>query len=325
MACYLTSPAVERQVRAIVAAEAPDLALIDAMFPAALMRADEFGCRSAVMLHTLIFRQLEMWRRIFTTFSEMRQGAGFSPLPSLDELWRPRELLVSTSLVVFDAPPEPGWSNVVHVGPSLENERFAVQTPLPWADDDLRPLVLVSFSTGFEQRNLDKVQRTLDALAEEPARVVATTGGIVAPNEVAAPPNAIVINYAAHDPILSRARLVIGHGGHGTAMRSLRHGVPMAIIPGGGGDQPFVAKAVEEWGAGLALASDADPSAIRAASRRILHDPSFAAMPASGRRCLPGSTALLRRPAKSKRSQQMFRGAPTRRSRPLRLPHCDTL
>ncbi len=38
-ACYLTSPAVEEEVRSIVAAEAPDLILIDAMFPAALAHA----------------------------------------------------------------------------------------------------------------------------------------------------------------------------------------------------------------------------------------------------------------------------------------------
>src|ERR1700749_4673961 len=33
MSCYLTSPAVEEQTMTIVGAEAPDLVLIDAMFP----------------------------------------------------------------------------------------------------------------------------------------------------------------------------------------------------------------------------------------------------------------------------------------------------
>jgi UDP:flavonoid glycosyltransferase YjiC (YdhE family) len=103
---------------------------------------------------------------------------------------------------------------------------------------------LVSFSTGFEQRNVDKVQRALDALADLPVHVVATTGGIVAPNEVATPANAVVLNYAAHDPIMRRAALVMTHGGHGTAMRAMRHGVPMVVIPGLAGDQPFVAAAV---------------------------------------------------------------------------------
>ena len=301
MACYLTSPAVEAEIRDIVAAEAPDLVLIDGMFPAALTQASGFGRPSAVFVHTFVFRQLDMWRRIFATFSDMRQKAGYSALPTLDELWRSRERLISTSLAAFDAPPEDGWSHVVHVGPSLEDEKFAVPMPLPWPDDDERPLALVSFSTGFEQRNVDKVQRTLDALAGAPLRVVATTGGIVAPNEVAAPANAIVLDYAAHDPILARAAVVVGHGGHGTAMRAMRHGVPMAIIPGVAGDQPYVAKAVDEWGAGLALPADAAPETIRDAVGRLIAEPGSAPRRGGGRRRSPASTAPPPPPTKSRR------------------------
>jgi len=164
---------------------------------------------------------------------------------------------------------------VRHAGPVLEDERFAVATPLPWPESDETPLVLVSFSTGFEQRNVDKVQRALDALADLPVHVVATTGSIVAPNEVATPRNAVVLNYAAHDPIMRRAALVITHGGHGTAMRALRHGVPMVVIPGLAGDQPFVAAAVQEFGAGLALPGDADAAAMRKAALTVLGDPSY--------------------------------------------------
>lgn len=274
-ACYLTSPAVEAQVRKIVAAEQPDIVAIDAMFPAALANASLFGCPSAVFVHTFVFRQLDMWRRFFGIFDGMRQQAGFAGLPSVDDLWRARELIVSTSIASFDAPAIPGWDMVRHAGPVLEDEKFAVPTPLPWAEDDAMPLVLVSFSTGFEQRNVEKLQRTLDALAEEPVHVVATTGGIVAPNELASPANAIVLNYAAHDPILKRAALVITHGGHGTAMRALRHGVPMVIIPGLAGDQPYVAAAVQEWGAGRALPGDAGIEAIRGAAREVLSTTSF--------------------------------------------------
>ncbi len=276
-ACYLTSPAVEAQVQSIVAAEAPDFICIDAMFPAALAHAGDFGRPSFVFVHTFVFRQLDMWRRFFGIFDGMRQQAGFPGLPSLDNLWRPRDRIVSTSVGGFDAAPIPGWDMVRHAGPVLEDEKFAVPTPLPWPADDATPLVLVSFSTGFEQRNVDKVQRTLDALGDLPVHVIATTGGIVAPSEVATPPNAIVLNYAAHDPILQRAALVVTHGGHGTAMRALKYGVPMVVIPGPAGDQPYVAAAVQEWGAGRALASDANVEAIRAAAQEVLSTPSYRA------------------------------------------------
>jgi MGT family glycosyltransferase len=274
-ACYLTSPAVEAQVRAIVAAEAPDLVLIDAMFPAALAQAPAFSRPAIVFVHTFVFRQLDMWRRFFGIFDGMRRKAGFAGHPTLDELWRQRERIISTSLASFDAAPEPGWDMVRHCGPVLEDEKFAVPTVLPWPDDDRTPLVMVSFSTGFEQRNVDKLQHTLDALAGLPVHVVATTGGIVAPNELASPANAVVLNYAAHDPIMRRAALVVTHGGHGTAMRALRHGVPMVVIPGLAGDQPYVAKAVAEWGAGLALPGDAGTDAIRAAAHQVLSSTSF--------------------------------------------------
>jgi UDP:flavonoid glycosyltransferase YjiC (YdhE family) len=274
-ACYLTSPAVQSQIRAIVAAEAPDIVLIDAMFPAALAEASDFSQPTIVFVHTFVFRQLDMWRKMIATLDGMRQQAGFAGLPGLDDLWRERDRIVSTSLGAFDATPASGWELVRHAGPVLEDEKFAVPTPLPWPESDATPLILVSFSTGFEQRNVDKVQRALDALADLPVHVVATTGGIVAPNEVAAPRNAVVFNYAAHDPIIQRAALVMTHGGHGTAMRTLGYGVPMVVIPGLAGDQPFVAAAIHEWGAGLALPGDASSDAMRAAAQKILSTPSF--------------------------------------------------
>ena len=274
-ACYLTSPGVEEEVRSIVAAEAPDLILIDAMFPAALAHAGEFGRPSAVLVHTFVFRQLDMWRKVIGNFDNMRQRAGFPGLPPLDALWQPRERIISTSLAAFDAAPLSGWEMVRHAGPVLEDEKFAVPRPLPWPSVDPTPLVMVSFSTMFEQRNADKMQRTLDALAEFQVHVVATTAGIVAPSELAVPNNAVVLDYAAHDQIMKRAALVVTHGGHGTAMRALRHGVPMILIPGLAGDQPFVAAAMQEFGAGLALPGDASVEAIRAAAQQILSTPSF--------------------------------------------------
>jgi UDP:flavonoid glycosyltransferase YjiC (YdhE family) len=58
-------------------------------------------------------------------------------------------------------------------------------------------------------------------------------------------------------------------------MRALRHGVPMLVIPGLAGDQPFVAAAVQEWGAGRALAGDADVAAMREAAQDVLANPAY--------------------------------------------------
>lgn len=274
-ACYLTSPAMEAEVRSVVEVEAPDSVIVDAMFPAALASVPSFGVPTAIACHTFVFRQLDRWRQMIERLNGMRRQAGFGDLPPLDGLWRPADRIIVTAAAAFDAAPEPGWATVCHVGPVLEDEKVAVPTPLPWAADDPTPLVLVSFSTGFEQRAPDKFQRCLDALADLRAHVVVTTGGIVEPQELKAPANACVLNYAAHDPILQRAALTVTHGGHGTAMRSLRHGVPMIVMPGLAHDQPCIAAAVQEWGVGRALPGDAAVEAIRSAAQDVLSVPSY--------------------------------------------------
>jgi UDP:flavonoid glycosyltransferase YjiC (YdhE family) len=67
----------------------------------------------------------------------------------------------------------------------------------------------------------------------------------------------------------------VTHGGHGTAMRAMRYGVPMVVIPGLAGDQPFVAAAVQEWGAGRALPGDASTDVMRTAAQEVLSIPTF--------------------------------------------------
>ena len=64
------------------------------------------------------------------------------------------------------------------------------------------------------------------------------------------------MSYAAHDPIIARAALVVTHGGHGTAMRALKYGVPMIVMPGLAHDQALIANLMEEWGTGIALPGD---------------------------------------------------------------------
>lgn len=274
-ACYLTSPATAKQVRDVVASEAPDVVLIDAMYPAALSESLQFKQPAAVICHTFLLRQLDNWRQMIARLDAMRVQAGFGSLPSMDELWMRQDRIVVTTLAEFDGPAAAGWEMVKHAGPVLEDEKRAIAADLPWSADDPSPLVLVSFSTGFEQRSADKLQRTLDALAPLPVHVVATTGAIVEPGELTVPDNAAVLSFAAHDPIIQRAALVVTHGGHGTAMRSLLHGVPMILMPGLAHDQAVVAATIEEWGAGKALPGDADVLTIRAAARDILSAPTY--------------------------------------------------
>nr|WP_240978290.1 nucleotide disphospho-sugar-binding domain-containing protein [Planctomonas sp. JC2975] len=81
-----------------------------------------------------------------------------------------------------------------------------------------------------------------------------------------------------HAGILSRASLVIGHGGHSTTLAALAHGVPLLILPMNRmSDQPLIGRIVQQNGLGLTLRRSAKPAAIMQAVRSILADPTVAA------------------------------------------------
>jgi UDP:flavonoid glycosyltransferase YjiC (YdhE family) len=278
MACYLSSPAVEEQVGDVIQSEAPDLLIVDQMLTAGLAQAAKAPQPSVMICHTLFLRHIDQYRAFCARTNASRQAAGFSALPDADRLWFDRDLIVTTSLASLDRrdPPPEGADKVRHVGPALELERHAAPVDLPWGADDPRPLVLLSFSTGPEQGNVDKMQRTLDALAGLDVHVVATGGRSIDIGKVAAPGNAIALDAADHDALMARAAMVVTHGGHGTMMRALKYGLPMLVMPGMAADQAPNAAVVEEIGAGRSLSQDASVEAIRAAAAGLLATPAFA-------------------------------------------------
>ncbi|HTT79993.1 MAG TPA: nucleotide disphospho-sugar-binding domain-containing protein [Stellaceae bacterium] len=270
--CQLTSFAVEEQVRAIVEAENPDFILIDFMFLAALNQALSSGRPSAVMAHMAFFRVTDAFRGLTQMCSAIREQAGFAALPSFDELVFSRDRVIVTSLGAIDQAPSvvPLTRKVCHVGPALETEAHARPLNLPWDPTDTVPLVLVSFSTDPIQATPDLIQRSLEALGRLDVHVVATVGAGVDIGKLSIPRNALAVEAADHEPLMAKAALVVTHGGHGTVMRALKHGVPMLVMPGIAPDQSPNAKTVEALGAGRVLAQDADSEAIGSLAHELL-------------------------------------------------------
>ena len=274
IACSLTSPDVADEIKEVVAAEQPDAIMVDAMFPAALDVAPSFGVPTTVFCHTFLWRQMDAWQGIMSKLADLRKAAGFAPLPDMQSLWKAQTRMIVTSVAALDDTPLPGWDHVTHVGPVLDNETPAQPIDLPWAADDATPLVLVSYTTT-EFQDPTKVQTALDGLADLNAHVVVTTSKAIDPADLTIPSNAHVVQYADHNAILAHADLCVTHGGHGTMMRALKHGVPMVVIPGFPHDQAPNAVLVEELGAGLALPGDAGAAALQQAADQILNDQSF--------------------------------------------------
>ena len=275
VACSVTSESVRLEIGEVIAREAPDVLIVDAMHLSGLKACKDAGLPTAIICHTFLWRQLDAWQGIFDKLAGLRQAAGFDALPSMLDAWQSADRIVATSVAALDGAALPGWDHVVHVGPSLRSETHASAIDLPW-DEDGTPLVTVAYTTT-ELAAMEKVQSALDALADLPVRVVATLGGAFDAANLTVPDNAHVTPYADHDQLLSKSAIALTHGGHGTMMGSLRHGVPMVMVPGFPHDQVPNTELMQEWGAAVALPGDAESTAIRAAIETVLSDPSFKA------------------------------------------------
>jgi UDP:flavonoid glycosyltransferase YjiC (YdhE family) len=155
-----------------------------------------------------------------------------------------------------------------------------MQFELPYPDIDLPdgdgPLVLVASSTA-QDPELRLVCVALEALADEPVRVVATTNRLGSASLPAAPANAVVVDWLSYSQVMPAASLVICHGGHGTVARALAAGVPVLCCPHVG-DMTENSARVAWAGVGLMLPWRLlAPAPLRWAGRQILGDPTFAA------------------------------------------------
>lgn len=186
--------------------------------------------------------------------------------------------------------------------------------PLPdwWPGND-DPLVYVTFGTVTAGEHLPYFpalyRGAIDALAELPVRVLLTLGEPRDPAELGAlPANVHVEEFVAQDAVAPHAAAIVGHGGHGTTLGALAHGVPLVVAPLFSVDQWANAAAVERAGAGIAL--DAERSsrrvlarpgpevldALRPAVQRVLGEASYrreAERIAAAMRALPSADAAL--------------------------------
>jgi MGT family glycosyltransferase len=202
-----------------------------------------------------------------------RAALGLAPIASLFDQCRAADLSMAGTARAFDFPVDALPPKLTYIRPLLGDPRWTQRWTDPFAPGDARPLVLVSFSTTF-QNHAGALQRVLDALAGLPVRAVVTLGDAIRKDELTAPANVALVDSAPHAELMKQASLVVTHGGHGTVIKALAAGLPMLILPHGR-DQGDNAIRVTARGAGLALPNDAPSAEIAAALRRLLDEPSF--------------------------------------------------
>ena len=136
------------------------------------------------------------------------------------------------------------------------------------------PLVVIAPSTA-QDPECEMLRTALDALADEPVRVLATTNRHRPKRPIVVPDNAMVVEWMLYSQAMAAADLVICHGGHGTVVRALASGAPLLVCPYVG-DMGENAARVAWSGTGLSIPRRLmSGQAIRLAARELLADGRF--------------------------------------------------
>lgn len=140
------------------------------------------------------------------------------------------------------------------------------------------PTVYVTLGTVFNTTP-GLFETILAALAGEPVDVVVTVGLDRDPAQLGAHAgnagNVHVERYLPQSLLLPHCDAVVAHGGSGTTLAALAHGLPSLLLPQGA-DQLSNARRVAGAGAGTLLPrSDVTPDAVRAAVRSLLSEPGY--------------------------------------------------
>ena len=244
-----------------------DAIAVDYWLFGALAAAERAGVPTVVLRHTC-YGQHAWWNDGLPQLNSVRTSIGLPPIRDVFEQYRhaDRELVLTSRSFDFAITEPELPANVLHVGPQLEASNGARA-----ADRD-RPLVLVSLSTSYQAQE-DVLRRIVEALSTLPVDALVTTGSAVALGQ-SLPANVEAVPWVPHCEAMPRATLVITHGGLGTVMAALAHGVPLLCLPMGR-DQDGNAARVGHLGAGLELTRHATPTEIADAVRTALADPSL--------------------------------------------------
>ncbi|MBB3602322.1 MGT family glycosyltransferase [Mycolicibacterium sp. BK556] len=198
-----------------------------------------------------VMRPVVRWlfdRPILPRLNAIRAGLGATPVDSVDALMRKAPLLLAVGGEPFEYP-RPDWPDTVHFLGACVFEQEPAEMP-PWLAAVDRPIVLVGTSS-IAQGDGRLGHVALQALADQPVHVVASfPAGI--PVGLPRTTNATVCRFVPHQAVLERAICVVTHGGMGTTVKALSHGVPVCVVPFAR-DQSEVARRVQMAACGTRL------------------------------------------------------------------------
>jgi UDP:flavonoid glycosyltransferase YjiC (YdhE family) len=193
----------------------------------------------------------------------LRMEQRLPPDPDLEMLGR--HLVLSPIPPSFRNPavPLPATAHAIRpaaLGDGTEDPRARWRLGLP-----ARPTVYLTLGTVFPLESGDLFARVISALRALPVEMIVTVGPDFDPAELGPQPaNVRVERWIPQQELLPRCDVVVSHGGSGSVIGALAHGVPLVILPIGA-DQLLNAARCAALGVGRVL----DPLT---ATRRDIHE-----------------------------------------------------
>ena len=213
--------------------------------------------------------------RIGDRFAGFRKQLGLPADPDLETLDR--------WLTLVGAPPEwfaadtlPATAHLIR--PSDPDAPAGESIDALFEAFDDRPVVYATLGTTFNAAP-GVWPMLLEGLATIDANVIATIGRDLDPTQFGPQPsNVRVVPFASQALILPRCSAVLAHGGYGSLMGALSHGLPIVSVPLAASDNQTNAARLEELGAGIAIREVSRSSRnVAAAVTRVLVEPNYRA------------------------------------------------
>src|SRR5258708_1307229 len=259
-----------------LAAHPADVLVVDFLMQGALAQARRTDIPVAVLAHSSVAGLIPppdswMGSARLAAANEFRAAIGLPRMGRLNEGWDGLATIVTT-IAELDPTADGAPKTVHYVGPVTERGTRSTWDS-PWAPNDERRLVLVSFSTTRFWDATSRIRNTLAALADEPVRVLLIASASSTPPDL--PDNTTVRAFVPHAQVLPSVSATVTHCGHGTVTASLAYGVPIAGLPYPAADQPFLAARIQALGAAVAMDGESSPAIIKGAVRDLLDRPSY--------------------------------------------------
>lgn len=173
-------------------------------------------------------------------------------------------------------PPALAWEEPLSKRISMRPFTPEPPHPPPWLEDLGRPLIYVTLGTVFTEAGLYRPLLAGIAGLDGEAAALVTVGRTSDPASLGGlPPRVRVEQFVPQARVLPSCDVVISHGGSGTTLGALAHGLPQLLVPKGA-DQFDNAARCDRAGAAIVLQPDeVTPDGVRDGLRRLIGEPSF--------------------------------------------------